>query len=220
MEMANAAAGRGGHAALIRVVTTRADIPRVGEGIAFVHGELEPKISTMDGNKGFAMALDRSSRRYVGITAWSASPALEAGARDASGLIADLAGRLHGSTPSVEVFDLVLAHVLKPVRVEYWGRLTRLEVPVPHLSRAVRRLQETVLAVFEHCDGLAGILLFVDADSGVIESIDWFDRLHALRASAARARELHELLVADVPEVGDVELSELQVVIAETRGLF
>jgi hypothetical protein len=204
----------------IRVATTRADIPRVGDGIAFVHGEIEPKVSAMDGNKGFAMALDRSSQRYVGIAAWTDSEALEASGHAAPGLIADLARRLHGSTPSVEVFDLVLAHVLKPVRVEYWGRLTRLEVPVQHLPRAVQRLQQATLAVFEHCAGLAGILLFVDGTSGVLESIDWFDSLRALRASADRAREVHELLVADVPAVRYVELSELEVVIAETLGLF
>jgi hypothetical protein len=205
---------------LIRVATTRADIPRVGDGIAFVHGEIEPKISAMDGNKGFAMALDRSSQRYVGIAAWTDSEVLEASGHAAPGLIADLARRLHGSTPSVEVFDLVLAHVLKPVRVEYWGRRTRREVPVQHFPRAVQRLQETTLAVFEHCAGLTGILLFVDGTSGVLESIDWFDSLRALRASAGRAREVHELLVADVPAVRYAERSELEVVIAETRGLF
>ena len=51
---------------LIRVATTRADIPRTGEGIASVRGEIEPKVSAMDGNDGFAMAVDHSSRRYVG----------------------------------------------------------------------------------------------------------------------------------------------------------
>ncbi len=54
----------------------------------------------------------------------------------------------------------------------------------------------------------------------MLESIDWFDSLRALRASAARAREVHQLLVADVPAVRCVELSELEVVIAETLGLF
>jgi hypothetical protein len=91
---------------LIRVATTRADIPRTGEGIAFVHGEIEPKISAMDGNRGFAMAVDRSAGRYVGIAAWTDREALEASDDDAPGLITDLAQRLHGSKPSVEVFDL------------------------------------------------------------------------------------------------------------------
>ena len=47
---------------LIRVVTTRADVPRTGEGIAFVHGEIQPQIAAMDGNAGFAMAVDRVVR--------------------------------------------------------------------------------------------------------------------------------------------------------------
>ena len=105
---------------LIRVVTTRADVPRTGEGIAFVHGEIQPEIAAMDGNAGFAMALDRSSGRYVSIAAWTDSEALEASGHGAPRLIADLVRRLHGSVPSVEVFDLVLAHVAKPVRLGYW----------------------------------------------------------------------------------------------------
>ena len=205
---------------LIRVATTRADIPRTGEGIAFVHGEIEPKIYAMDGNRGFAMAVDRSSGRYVGLAAWTDPEALKASGHDAPGLIADLAWRLHGSNPSVEVFDLVLAHVVKPVRVGYWGRLARLEVPVQDFARAVRKFEEIVPALFERYDGLAGIILFVDRTTGVLESVIWYDSLHALRGSATRAQELRELLVADVPTVRLVELSELEVVIAEMQELF
>ena len=205
---------------LIRVATTRAEIPRTGEGIAFVHGEIEPKISAMDGNRGFAMAVDRSSGRYVGIAAWSDLEALEASGHDAPGLIADLARRLQGSEPSVEVFDLVLAHVVKPVRVGYWGRSARLEVPERDFARAVQKFEETVLAVFERYDGLAGIILFVDRSTGVLGSVIWCDSLHALRSSSTRAQEQRELLVADVPTVRFVEFSELEIVIAEMRELF
>lgn len=205
---------------LIRVVTTRADIPRTGEGIAFVHGEIEPKVSAIDGNRGFAMAVDRSSGRYVGLAAWTDLEALTASGSDAPGLIADIVGRLHGSKPSVEVFDLVLAHVVKPVRVGYWGRFTRLEVPVRDLARAVQRFEETVLAEFERYDGLASIILLVDAASGVLENMMWFDSLHILRGSATCSQEVRELLVADVPTAKYVELSELHLVIAEMRGVF
>ena len=162
---------------LIRVATTRADIPRTGEGIAFVHGEIEPKISAMDGNRGFAMAVDRSFGRYVGIAAWSDPKALEESGHSAPGLIAELARRLHGSKPLVEVFDLVIAEVVKPVRVGYWGGRARLEVPVQDFDRALRRFKETVLAMFERYDGLASIILIVDQPSGVLENIIWYDSL-------------------------------------------
>jgi hypothetical protein len=208
---------------LIRVVTTRAGIPRTGEGIASVHGEIEPKVSAMDGNRGFVLAVDHSSGRFLGIAAWTDAEALEATGRDAPGLIADLAGRLHGSEPSVEVFVVVLAHVVKPVRVGYWGRLIRLEVPEQDFSRAVQRFTELVPALFqrydERYDGTATVVVFVDRESGVLENVMWYDSLRALRGTADRARELRELLVADVPTVRCVELSELEVVIAETQGL-
>jgi hypothetical protein len=205
---------------LIRVATTRADIPRTGEGIAFVHGEIEPKISAMDGNAGFAMAVDRSSGRYVGIAAWTDREALAASGHDAPGLIADLAQRLHGSKPSVEVFDLLLAHLVKPVRVGYWGRFARLEVPGRDFARAVQRFKDTVLAIFGRYDGLASIILFGDRTSGVLENIVWYDSVRVLRGSATSAQEVRELLVADVPTVRFVEHSELQVVIAEMQTLF
>ena len=204
---------------LIRVVTTRADVPRTGEGIAFVHGEIQPQVAAMDGNRGFAMAVDRSSGRYVGIAAWTDHGALKASGADAPDLIAHIARRLHGSEPSVEVFDLVLAHVVKPVRIGYWGRWARLDVPVRDLARAESKYGQLALAWFERYDGLAAIVVFVDRVAGVLESIFWYDSLHALRASASRTRELRDLLVADVPTTRFVDDSELEAVIAEMSEL-
>ena len=96
---------------LIRVVTTRADVPRTGEGIAFVHGEIQPQIAAMDGNAGFAMAVDRLSGRYISIAAWTDPEALEASGHDAPRLIADVARRLHGSEPSVEAIPISSSRV-------------------------------------------------------------------------------------------------------------
>ena len=118
------------------------------------------------------------------------------------------------------MFDLVLAHVAKPVRIGYWGRRARLEVPAQDFARAVKRFEETLLAIFDRYDGLAGIVLFVDRTSGVLENIMWYDSLHVLRGSAARAREVRELFAADVPTAKYVETSELEVVIAEMQKLF
>jgi hypothetical protein len=204
---------------LVRVVTTRADVPRTGEGIASVHGEIQPQIAAMDGNAGFAMAVDRSSGRYVSIAVWTGPEALESSGHGAPRLIADLARRLHGSEPSVEVFDLVLAHVVKPVRLGYWGRLTRLEVPVPDVARAAQKFQQWVLALFDRFDGLAAIILFADRAHGVLECIIWYDSLPVLRGSASRMQELRDLLVADIPSMRSVEDVELQAVITEMNGL-
>jgi hypothetical protein len=215
----NGQISRGGHVMLIRVVTTRADVPRTGEGIAFIHGEIQPKIAAMDGNAGFAMAVDRSSGRYVGIAAWTDPEALETSGHGAPDLIADLARRLHGSEPSVEVFDLVLAHVVKPVRVGYWGRLVRLEMPVHDLARASQQFHQWVLALFERYDGLAAIILFANRLEGVLECITWYDSLRVLRGSASRTQELRDLLVAEIPTIKFVEDAELEAVIIESDEL-
>jgi hypothetical protein len=204
---------------LIRIVTTRADISPTGEDIAFVHGEIQPHIAEMDGNKGFAMALDRSSGRYVGIATWSDAETLEASGQGGLDLIADIARRLHGSEPSVEVFDLVLAQVVKPVRVGHWGRLVRSEVPVRDSARGTQRFARLLPALFEHHDGLAAIVLFADRSRGALGCVIWCDSLHVLRRSASRTEELRELLVADVPTMRFVEDSELEAVIAEMTEL-
>jgi hypothetical protein len=204
---------------LIRVVTTRAAVPRTGEGIAFVHGEIEPKVSALAGNRGLVLAVDRRAERYVTIAAWTDVEALAASENSARGEIADVVRRLHGSEPVVEVFDLVLAHVVKPVRVGYWGRLARVEVPVEDVPRAVQRFPQVVLALFERYEGLAAVILFVDPATGVLESITWYDSLRVLRASASRTRELHDLLVADIPTMRLGEEAELEAVIVETNAL-
>jgi hypothetical protein len=173
----------------------------------------------MDGNSGFAMAVDRSSGRYVSVAAWTDAKALEASGQSAPGVIADVVQRLHGSDPSVEVFELVLAHVVKPVRVEYWARLVRVDVPAEDLPRAVQRFTEVVLALFERYDGLAAIVVFVDRVEGALECLTWFDSLPSLRASASRSRELRDLLVAEIPTMRFGEASELEAVIAEMTQL-
>ena len=160
---------KGGRIVLIRAMITRADIPRVGEGIAFVHGEIYPKIAAMDGNRGFAMAVDHSSRRYIGLAAWADDEAVKANADRAAGLISDVARRLGGSEPSVEIFDRAVAHSVKPLRVGYWGRLTRVEIRVDDLDRAVLKFRDTALPLFERYDGLAAIDLFVNRVRGVAE---------------------------------------------------
>jgi hypothetical protein len=204
---------------LIRMCTTRADIPRSGEGIAFVHGEIQPEIAAMDGNNGFAMGVDHSSGRYVSIAAWTDEESLEANADRAPGLIGALARRLNGSPPLVEVFELAFAQVVKPVRVGYWGRLTRAEMPVAQLDRAVPKFTDTASALFDHYAGLAALILFVNRASGVAHSALWFDSLQVLRGSEPRSEELHGLLAADLPAVKITEVVELEVVIAEMNAL-
>jgi hypothetical protein len=201
---------------LIRVVITRADIPRTGEGIAFVHGEIQPEIAEMDGNRGFTMAVDHSSKRYICIAAWTDDEAVKANAARAAGLISDVARRLGGSEPSVEIFDLAVAHSVKPLRVGYWGWLTRVDMPVDDLDRAVPRFRDTAVPFFENYDGFAALDLFVDRMSGLAESVLWFDSLQVLRGSRPRSQEVQKLLSADIPTAKIVETAELEVVIAET----
>jgi hypothetical protein len=204
---------------LIRVITIRAGIPRTGEGIAFVHGELQPKVAAMAGNRGFTLAVDRSSGRYIGLTAWADEEAIKANADRDAGLVSDAVRRLGGSEPSVEVFDLAVAHSVKPVRVGYWGRFTRVEIAVDDLDRAVLKFRDTALPLFEGFAGLAAVNLFVNRMSGVAESVIWFDSLHVLRCSEPRAQEMQELLAAVVPTLKIGEVAELEVVIAEMGPL-
>ena len=112
-----------------------------------------------------------------------------------------------------------LAHVVKPVRLGYWGRLARLEMSVPDVARAAQKFQQWVLALFDRYGGLAAIILFADRVNGVLECIFWYDSLHVLRGSASRTQELRDLLVADIPSVRFVEDLELEAVITEMNGL-
>jgi hypothetical protein len=208
-----------GQVVLIRVINIRAGIPRTGEGIAFVHGELQPKVAAIDGNRGFTMAVDRSSGRYIGLTAWTDDEAVKANMDRAAGLVSDAARRLGGGEPSIEVFDLAVAHSVKPLRVGYWGRLTRVEITVDDLDRAVPRFRDTALPLLEGYEGLAAVNLFVNRTNGVAESVIWFDSLHLLRSSKARSQEMEELLAAIFPTVKIVEVAELEVVIAEMGPL-
>jgi hypothetical protein len=176
-------------------------------------------VAALDGNRGFTMAVDRSSGRYIGLTAWTDDEAVKANIDRDAGLVSDAAQRLGGSEPSIEEFDLAVAHSVKPVRVGYWGRFTRVEITVDDLDRVVLRFRDTALPLFEGYAGLATINLFVNRMSGVAESVIWFDSLHVLRGSKPRWQEMQKLLAAVVPSLKIVEVAELEVVIAEMGPL-
>ncbi len=111
---------------LIQVRITPATLPRTGEGIAFVRGEIGPAITAVNGSRGFLMAMDHSAGAFVAMAAWSDSAVLAAHEDLVPGLVAEATRHLHNGESTIEVFDLAVSHVVKPLRIGYWGRVTRI----------------------------------------------------------------------------------------------
>ena len=200
---------------LIQLRITPATLPRNGEGIAFVRGEIGPAITAVNGSRGFLMALDHSSGTYVAMAAWADRAVLDAHEDLVPGLVAEATRHLHSGESTFEVFDLAVSYVVKPLRIGYWGRFTRIQVPAAESDRAAQRFRDTVVPGHDHDDGLAAISLLLNRDTGSGYAASWYDSLPRLRAVQERGEESGQLLIAGTPAFTALAARELHVVITE-----
>ncbi len=209
--------GEGQATKRMQLTVAPAEIPRTGEGIAFVNGEIGPVVSAMEGNESFVLALDHSAGRYVCWSVWSSPESLAAYADRAVALAVDIVEHLHTGEPTTEASEVLFTHSVKPLHLGNWGQLTRAQMLVDDLDRAVRFLGDTILAWFENQSVPIDIVAGVNRTTGASQALICFETLKALRESEPRLEELRGMLVKAIPGVSFTEISELQVVIAEAK---
>lgn len=200
----------------MQLTVAQGEFARTGDGIAFVNGEIGPEVSAMEGNERFGMALDHASSRYVYWSVWTDPQSLAVNAERATQMAGDVIKHLPSHDPVTETFDLVYTHSAKPVHVGNWGNLTRVQIPIAELDRAVRFFTAIVVAWFENQTGPIDIIMGVDTATGDCRSLICYDTLRDLRDNEPSTQELQGVLATTIPGAKITEISELQVVIAET----
>lgn len=200
---------------LIQLRIAPATLPRTGEAIAFVRGEIGPKVTALNGSRGFLMALDHTSGAYVAMAAWSDRATLETHDDLVSELVAEATRHLHSGESAIEVFDLAVSLIVKPLRIGYWGRLVRIQVPAAESDRAAQRFRDTFVPGHDGDDGLAAISLLLNPDTGAGFAASWYDSLPRLRGMQQRGEESGQLLISGEPAFTAIERRELHVVITE-----
>ena len=214
----NAQPGAGQATKRLQLTVAEAELPRTGEGIAFVNGEFGPVISAMEGNESFVLALDHSASRYVSWSVWSSPESLDAHADQVVAMAVDVVAHLHTVESTTEVSEVFFAHSVKPLHLGNWGQLTRVQMPVDDLDRALQFYLDTILAWFENQSVPVDIVAGVNRTTGAGQSLMCFETLPALRESEPRSEELLGMFVKAIPRASITEISELQVVIAESKG--
>ena len=201
----------------VRVTSTQADPARLEDGIAYIRDEVLPKTKLMKGSLGSVVGVDRSSGRGSLMSCWTDRGALDATSQAVVGMRSAAARRLDGSDTTVETFEIVHLHLVKPAEPGSCTRTTRAEMPPEDVDRALQSFKDTVVPFFEKDDGICAVMVMVNRETGVLQTSITVEDREALEASRGRAQEVRDLITAAIPSVKIVEVFELEVVISDLR---
>jgi hypothetical protein len=200
----------------VRATTINADPARLDEGIAFVRDNVVPAVSTLPGNLGLSMFVDRESGTSSVSTAWETEKARA----DADSVLTPLRAKgiriLGGGTPVTELFELAVIDRLRPAEPGFCNRITRVTIDPSNVEEAIDAYTSSTLHDLQLLDGYCSAVLLVDRVRGLgVVSVTFDNRAH-LEASRPRAEEIRRTGLAKAgAEVSDVR--EAEIVIAGIR---
>jgi hypothetical protein len=201
----------------VRVTSAQADPARIDDGIAYIRDEVLPKTNLMKGSLGAVLGVDRSSGRGSFMSCWADRAGPEASHQAVVGMRAAAARRVGGSDTTVETFEIAVMHLVKPVLPGSYTTTTRAEVPPEDIGRALQSFKDKVVPYLEKYDGLEAVMVLVNRENGLFQSLMALENREALEASRGRARELRDLITAVLPTLQIVEVFDLEVVIWELQ---
>ena len=200
----------------IRISTIMAEPARIGDGIAYMREEVQPRVEELAGSLGLSMWVDRSSGRAAVTALWTDRESLEASSATTAALRQDVAKRLAGES-TVEVFELAHVHRVKPGQPGYWSRSVRMDVAANDVDRLIGHFQSTSLPSIEQHDGLVAAVMGVNREDGKALVTATFDTRQALDASGSASQERRDKATSDVPSSSVTSVLDLELVIAGFR---
>lgn len=194
----------------VRATTINADPARLDEGIAFVRDNVVPAVSTLPGNLGLSMFVDRATGTSTVSTAWETEKARA----DADAVLTPLRAKgtriIGGGTPVTELFELAVIDRLRPAEPGFWSRITRVTIDPSNIEEAIDAYTSSTLHDLQLLEGYCSAVLLVDRARGLGVVSVTFDSQAHLEASRARAEDIRrtglEKAGAEVAEVREAEI--------------
>jgi heme-degrading monooxygenase HmoA len=173
-----------------RYTTVRGDPQKIDAAIEYVDGPAREAVEATEGNRGFAVCVDRPGGRLIGASYWDSLEALNnsesrlADSRDA-------AAKLLSGEVSFERFEVVLGFRHSIPGRGAVARITRLEVDQGRIDEAITLINEETLARVKGAAGLCSFQLLLDRQTGHgMVTTAWEDQATAaaFRATAEQLR--------------------------------
>jgi heme-degrading monooxygenase HmoA len=193
-----------------RSTTIQARPSSIDDGISYVHDEVMPAMSAMDGYIGLSLLVDRDSGRCIVTSAWDTEEAQQTSAGRAAPM-RERAGRIFGGSVSVDAWEIGVLHRDHHSSAGACVRATWMRMPATHSARAIDFYRDSVLSALEDLEGFCSASLLINRDTGRAVSSSTFDSYEAMDRNREHAGELRNArtreLGADIIDVGEFELA-------------
>jgi hypothetical protein len=200
-----------------RTTTLIASPSAIDEGIAYVRGEVWPRIQELEGCLGMSLVVDRESGRGIATASWDTQEALRTSASTAMAL-RDQATQIFGATsrPVVEEWEIASMHRMHTTHPGTCIRTAWSRVSPANVDRALEFYRSELLPHMDQLEGFASASLLIDRPAGRSVLSVAYDTREAME----RTRDQADYLRAKTTQEVDVEfldVAEFELAMAHLR---
>lgn len=193
-----------------RSTTIQAQLASIDDGVVYIHDEVWPELTTMDGYVGLSLLVDRESGQCIATSAWETEEAMRVSTELARPL-RDRAAMRFGGDPTVSCWEIAAMHREHRAMDGACVRATWIKMPRDQVDRSIDFYRTDVLPSLERLEGFCSASFMVNRTAGRGVSSTTFDSRDAMVGNRETARELRNTrtreLGADITDVGEFELT-------------
>ena len=187
-------------------------------GISFIHDEVLPAITQMQGCIGLSMLVVRQSGRCIVTSSWESESAMQ-GSEDAVRPLRERASELLGGQAQVQYWEIAVMHRANHAPDDARVRVTWMNVDPADADGAIEVFKSQALPHIESLPGFCSASLMVNRDTGEAVSSVTFDGAASLDASRPGADLIREAASkaarAEVKRVEECELAHAHLHVPE-----
>jgi hypothetical protein len=198
-----------------RSTTIQGDPQYIDEGMKYVHDEVMPAVTQMDGCVGISMLADRGSGRCIVTTSWADEMAMRGSAEGVRTLRERTTESFHGNAEVAE-WEIAVLHRMHPTGDGACTRVMWTRGDPGNLERTIDMFRMSILPRLEELDGFCSVSLMVDRTSGRCATAATYDTRDAMARALAPVTAMREELAA-ATNMEITEVAEFDLVLAHLR---
>lgn len=188
---------------------------RIDEAIAFVRDDALPTVTSLEGNVGLSMLVERETGRTITTTSWLSESAMA----ESDAQLAPLRTRgtdILAGEMTIDQWEVAVMHRDHTAREGAACRVTWLRLNHSDPDRGIGLYSNSMLPDFETIDGFCSASLMINRQKGRACSTTTYDTLESMAASRDRSWALRESAVREAG-VDVMDVSEFELVLAHLR---
>ena len=193
-----------------RSTTVSGDIDRIAAGIRYVHDDVLPVITALDGCIGLSMLVEPDTGRVIVTSAWESEAAMQA----SDGLLGPVRARaadVMAGAATVDEWEVAVMHRDHRAAIDACCRATWLKLSRKDFDRGIDIYRRVMLPEMEKLPGFCSASLMIDRARGRACSTTTYDSRESMHASRDQSWTIRDAGVreagVDVTDVGEFDLA-------------